>query len=126
MIDDCRLETVEALARELAAQGRDYLILTPLPAAFAEVRFLGCIEGRAVVWRLRLATLEQYQVEHGLLPTPPARARGVMDLSKEQPDCWRAQVALAVPVIDEPVVRKTIVMMRNYRALRAGCKVWGD
>lgn len=123
---DTTLTTPEALARHLDALGRDYLLLTALPAAVAEVRFVGPMQGRPVVWRLRLATLAHYQAERGPLPTPPTRPRGAMHLREEQPGCWRAEVALAVSVIDEPVVRKAIVMMRNYRALRPGLRVWGD
>jgi hypothetical protein len=125
-LSDSLPDTPPRLKARLAAEGRDWLLLTSLPAPVAEVVFVGDFQGREVVFRMRLATLTHYVEERGPLSYAGGAVRGVMDLEAQGPECWRAWVGLAVPVIDEPVVRKAIIMMRNYRALRPGLRVWGD
>jgi hypothetical protein len=114
------------LEARLAAGGPDYLVLGPLPAAAVEVCFAGPFQGQRVLWRMRLATLAAFEEEEGFLPRPPERPRGAMRIAAQEQGVWRASVGLAVGQIDEPTVRKAIVMMRNYRALRPGLRVWGD
>lgn len=119
-------ETPEILHEQLVELGRDYLLAAPLAGTVAEVRFLGRFQERTVVWRMRLMTLARCVEECGPLPRAPRIVRGAMHIEALAPACLRARVGLAVPVIDEPAVRKAIVMMRNYRALRLGWRVWGE
>jgi hypothetical protein len=35
------------------------------------------------------------------------------------------KIGLAVPMIDETIIKKTIIMMRHYRRLKAGWHEWG-
>ena len=61
------------------------------------------------------------------MPTAPDFSlRGLMIIEPESAEACRLEVALRVPAIDETVVRKAIVMMRNYRQLRIGLRTWGD
>lgn len=119
-------DTPEALKALLAKTGADFLVLTPLPDAVAEVRFTGPVAGRQVLWRMRLSTLARFLAERGRPENWPAAPRGAMHLEEQSPAVWRAHVAVAEAAIDEPVIRKAILMMRNYRALRPGLRVWGD
>ncbi len=123
---DTRLTGPRELDALLAASGEDCLLLSPLPAPVAEVRFVGSLAGRRVLWRMRLCTLDRFVEERGPARDWPASPRGAMYLEPESAQAWRAHVGLAVSVIDQPVVRKAMVMMRNYRALRPGLRVWGE
>lgn len=115
------------LRAALAAHGGDYVLLTPLPDTLAHARFIGRFQGREVVWNMRLYTLARHEQERGRVPTAPGFAlRGLMIIEPETDDTCRLEVALNVALIDEPVIRKTIIMMRNYRQLRVGLRTWGD
>jgi hypothetical protein len=75
----------------------------------AQIRFRGPFEGREVIWDatvLRLAGEGRSQfIEVGEATSPQGRA---------------LTVGLRVAVIDEPTLRKTVVMIRGYKRLRRG------
>ena len=118
---------VARLRAELQAHGGDYVILSPLPGKLAHARFLGTFEQREVVWDMHLYTLAHHEQERGRVPTADGfMLRGLMIIELASADTYHLEVALNVPVIDEPAIKKTIVMMRNYRKLRLGLRTWGD
>lgn len=118
---------VDQLRAALAAHGGDHVLLTPLPDTLAHARFIGRFQGREVVWNMRLYTLARHEQERGRVPTAPGFAlRGLMIIELESEHAYRLEVALKLPLIDEPAIKKTIVMMRNYRQLRLGLRTWGD
>jgi hypothetical protein len=122
-----RQNEVEQLRAELAVHGGDYVLLSSLPDTLAHARFIGRFQGRDVVWDMHLYTLARHEQERGRVPTAPDFSlRGLMLIEPESEHGYRLEVALNVPVIDEPAIRKTIVMMRNYRQLRLGLSTWGD
>ena len=118
---------LDRLQVELASRGSEYLLLSPLPDSVADVRFIGRFDGRDVVWEMRLYTLDRYAIERGNAPAAPdVRPRGLMVIEPLAGQTMRVEVALRLPEIGEPAVRKTIVMLRNYRRLRPGLRTWGD
>ena len=118
---------LEQLRATLAADGRDFLLLSALPDSAAHARFIGRFEGYEVVWDMRLYTLAAYAQARGALPTAPdVPLRGLMHIEASGAGVYRLEVALDVPVIDEPVLHKTLIMMRNYRQLQLGLRTWGE
>lgn len=118
---------LEQLRAELAASNGDYVLLSPVPDSVVHAQFIGRFEGCEVLWDMRLYTLARHEQERGRVPTAPNFSlRGLMIIEPESVDVCRLEVALRVPAIDETVVRKAIVMMRNYRQLRVGLRTWGD
>jgi hypothetical protein len=118
---------LEQLRVALAANGGDYVLLTSLPDTMTHAQFIGRFQGREVVWDMRLYTLARHEQEQGRVPTAPGFSlRGLMIIAPESSHIYRLEVALNVPLIDEPTIKKTIVMMRNYRQLRLGLRTWGD
>lgn len=118
---------LEQLRTALIASDGDYVLLSPVPDTIAHAQFIGMFQGREVLWDMQLYTLPRHEQERGRVPTAPNFSlRGLMIIEPDAADVYRLEVALKVPMIDETVVRKTIVMMRNYRALRLGLRTWGD
>lgn len=118
---------VEQLRAALATHGGDYVLLSPLPDTLAHAQFIGRFQGREVVWNMLLYTLARREQERGRVPTAPGFAlRGLMIIEPESEQAYRLEVALKLPLIDEPAIKKTMVMMRNYRQLRLGLRTWGD
>lgn len=100
--------------------------LSALPAGQARVRFSGPFQGAAVCWDMHLYTLECYQRERAQQRCADSRGpRPFIDISRGENGEYRLEVGLNVPVIDEPTIRKVLVMIRNYRRLRLGRHEWG-
>lgn len=120
-------DPVRALRAELSASGGDYVLYSRLPDTLGRVRFIGTFQGREVVWDMRVYTLARHEAEHGRIPVArDFRLRGLILVEPEADGLMPVEVALDVPEIDETVVRKTIVMVRNYRLLRLGLHTWGE
>ncbi|WP_297528170.1 hypothetical protein [Thiohalobacter sp.] len=100
---------VAALEAQLAVQGREFLIDDWPGPGEARIRFLGRFQGQPVVWKARLCALAADDAGPQYLDIGPAEADGVP-----------LEIGLAIPVIDEAAMRKTVIMVRNYRRLRPG------
>lgn len=115
---------LEQLRSALAQNGADYALLSALPDTRVHARFIGRFEKREVVWDMRLFTLARYEQERGKVSE--AALRGLMQIAPVAEHVYQLEVALNVPLIDEPALKKTIVMMRNYRQLHLGLRTWAD
>ena len=109
------LEDSDDLCRALAAAGTDHLVLTPLPAASARVRFLGPFGGREVAW----------DAEFIALGTGPGGTRPFIEIAPGRGDVYLLRAGLALERMDVPAVTKAVIMVRNYRRLRVGRHVFG-
>jgi len=113
----------ETFRTRLLALGSDYLCNTRLPDTSASVSFLGQFQGQHVVWNMTLATLAHY-----VLTEPDfiaAKAQGLrvspfIEIMEGLEGVYQIRVGLDLAVIDEPVIRKTIIMIRNYKRLALG------
>ena len=117
--------TLEQLSAELSAAGVEFLLFSPLPDSVAQVQFIGRFQGQAVVWNLRLFTLERYTQERGSLPTEMG-LRGLMHIAPSAEQVFELEVALDVAQVDESTIKKTMLMIQNYRQLRLGLRTWGE
>lgn len=115
---------LEQLRAALAFNGADYALLSDLPDTMARARFIGRFEGREVVWDMQLYTLPRYQQERGKIAD--IALRGLMHIAPSSEHVYQLEVALNVPMIDESTLKKTMVMMRNYRQLHLGLHTWGE
>ena len=106
------------LERELERLGRDYL-LREAGDEEARLCFTGVFEGRPVVWDCRFLTLRRA----GALG--PAAGRDFIDIGAPGRHGLSLCVALDIPAIDEPAIRKLMIMIRNYRRLRRGRHEFG-
>jgi hypothetical protein len=113
--------------RCLYSMSLDYELLSPLPDSYVHVRFSGPFQGDRVTWDLHLYTLAAYYAAH-----PREEHSGEISSASQQfmnIETGRAvdpviTVALAVSVIDEPTVRKCVIMIRNYKRLHPGWHAW--
>lgn len=101
------------LKSQLMASGSDFLCFSELPDTLAEVLFIGRFEDREVVWEMRLCS----RGEQGKL--------SFMEITPNPGGNMLLRIELAVPMIDDAIIKKTIIMIRNYRRLKAGRHEWG-
>lgn len=114
---------------ELQRQGKDFICQTTLPALSATITFVGAFQGQAVIWQMTLATLSQWQkkgsednsaTENAIFNHP------FIEIAKSEEGIFNIQVGLDLTVIDEPVIKKTIIMIRNYKRLEIGRSGFGS
>lgn len=108
---------VELLAIQLEQPGCDFICSTLLPDTSASVRFLGRFLGGIVVWDMTLTTLANYRQalnDHASAPCP------FIAIQQGSDGVYPITVGLDLPEIDEPVIKKTIIMVRNYKRLVMG------
>lgn len=114
---------IEEFETQLEKQGGDFICHTRLPDASASVSFLGSFQGRTVLWNMTLATLAHY------------RDASAVDASNIKQEIYRCPfieinagvgaiypigVGLDLEIIDGPAIKKTIIMIRNYKRLVVG------
>ena len=98
--------------------------LSPVGQEQVHVRFAGRLEDQAVVWDATLVTLAAWA--RARENDVPATARQFIEIAAPRAGVASLTVGLAVPVIDLPAVRKTVIMVRNYKRLRPGRHEYGE
>lgn len=114
---------VDAFRAQLEQLGSDYICSTGLPDTTASVLFLGQFQAQTVVWDMTLATLAHYRLAAGnVAATTESRRyiRPFIDIKESTGGACQLNVGLDLPVIDESVIKKTIIMIRNYQRLAIG------
>ena len=114
---------VEALRTRLAKLGNDYICSNRLPGTTATVSFLGQFQGQTVVWEMRLATLAHCQLAEDDAVSTSVQQRYTcpfIEVKEGVEGVYQLRVGLALAVIDEPAIKKTIIMIRNYKRLAIG------
>lgn len=108
---------VQALDIQLAQLGRDFICTSQPPANRLQVRFIGPFQGRQVVWDMQLGTLLEHRLQAHSDSTFPCP---FIEIEEGSEGVFPIKVGLDLAVIDEPVIKKTIIMVRNYKRLVIG------
>jgi hypothetical protein len=122
-----RQTPVESIAALLARSDTDYLCLSKLPDSAVRVRFLGRFQDRAVVWEAAIYTLRRYREEqgaHNAAATQMLSGRPFVDIAPATGESLQLTVGLNLAIIDAPSIKKTIIMVRNYKRSRVGRMEW--
>ena len=114
---------VAAFRIQLEKLGSDYICATRLPDATASVSFLGQFQGQTVLWNMTLATLAHYRLaESNAIPATEQKFFNCpfIEINAGIEGVFQLSVGLDLAVIDEPVIKKSIIMIRNYKRLAVG------
>ncbi len=115
--------SVEEFRVQLQKLDADFICNTPLPNNFAFVSFLGPFNGSVVRWNMSLATLQQQQrddLSHTQVSKSELVARPYIEIKQGSEGIYEVKVVLDIKSIDEAVIKKSIIMMRNYKRLIVG------
>lgn len=85
------------------------------------LRFCGPFEGREVTWDALLITLDAWQRAH----PDSTIVQNFIDVGGETAEGIALTVGVQVDRIDLPAVRKTMMMIRQYKRLRPGRHLYG-
>jgi hypothetical protein len=109
--------------REL--HGIHFTLLEPVAPRRAHFAFTGPFDGQEVVWDATLVTLDAY---HRAQP-PEARSvqrHSFMEIGHAGTNGRAVRIGLDIPAIDEAVILRAIIMMRQYKRLRVGRHEFGE
>jgi hypothetical protein len=96
----------------------------------ARIRFAGTFQGDPVIWDATIYTLTRWRRDsdqRGGQPTPgDGRApRAFIEVGPAAGSLRTITVGLPVDEVDEPVLHKTVIMVRGYKRLTAGRHEFG-
>lgn len=108
--------------------GRDFTHIEPPQADHAHVRFTGPFQGRQIIWDARIVTLEQAcrERQSGRWPGAGPGLRQFIEVGSVDNGIRTLRIGLNVERIDEPVILKAIIMIRQYKRLHEGCHEYGQ
>jgi hypothetical protein len=109
--------------QQLASHQRKFEVTTPLGEAACHLRFTGPFQGEKIIWDAYLQTLSYYVSKHSLQDQPVRQFIEVGDAGEHG---RLIQIALNLPSIDEPVVLKSLIMIRQYKRLAPGRHEFGE
>jgi hypothetical protein len=114
---------IESFSLQLQQRQADFICTTALPGSAAAVAFLGTFQGQTVLWQMTLATLQYYRQSHkvpGVTGDSSVFGKPFIEILPGQQGCHALYVGLDLGIIDEAVIKKSIIMIRNYKRLAAG------
>ena len=91
----------------------DFLMVEALQPECAHFRFTGFFQGREVIWDAELVPLRNTN-----------QSRQSVQVGEEDSADIPLKIVLDLPRITEPDILKSIIMIRNYKRLRAGRHEW--
>jgi len=114
----------ESLRKRLKATGRSFETDGPLGGECARIRFLGTLRRQEVLWQATLMTL----AHHYRRLSPADREQGVrqfIDVEPVRDGQAHISIGLNLSRIDETAVRKTLIMVRQWKRLGPGRHEYG-
>lgn len=111
----------QELQRHLAESHSDYLLQdTILPADRVRLVFAGRFNGKPVVWNACIETIEAYARHHPVDEDP----QQFIDIRRENDAYW-IHIGLNLQQIDQAVIERSMIMVRNYKRLCEGRHEYG-
>lgn len=111
---------VQELQRRLVGSHNDYLLQDELPAHRVRLLFAGPFKGETVVWNACIETIEAYAQHHRVDDDP----QQFIDIRCENEVHW-IHIGLNVQQIDQAVIERSMIMVRNYKRLSEGRHEYG-
>lgn len=105
---------------------QDYELLSPLAQPVVHVRFRGVFEHKTTIWDAYIYSLAAYAKEKRTLGDPRYPLRPFIDVGELTNVGRRINIGLALDKIEQPTIIKTMIMIRQYKRLRAGRHEFGE
>jgi hypothetical protein len=109
--------------QQLANRQQKFELLTPLGETTCHLRFTGPFQGEQIIWDAYLQTLSYYVSKHSL---QDLSARQFIEVGDSGEHGRFIQIGLNLSIIDEPVILKSLIMVRQYKRLVLGRHEFGE
>jgi hypothetical protein len=104
--------------------GVQFTLIEPALPSRTRFSFAGPFEGQETVWDATLLTLEAHHATEP--PTDRMQRRSFIEIGPATAAGRVVRIVLDVAAIDEGVILRTIIMMRQYKRLHAGRHEFGE
>jgi hypothetical protein len=109
--------------QQLANRQLRFELRTPLAQETCHVRFTGPFQGELIIWDAYLQTLSYYLNKHA---QPSQSSRQFIEVGDAGEHGRLIRIGLNLPIIDEPVILKSLIMIRQYKRLAPGRHEFGE
>ena len=96
----------------------------------ATFQFQGHFHGKPVTWQCTLQTLDHYYDEllrnKKIESNIPLTLKRFIDIHGTDSPTPSINITLDVEIIDEPTIRKSVIMVHNYKKLHEGLHEYGE
>ena len=108
--------------------GREYTHVETPQDDHVHIHFTGPFQGRQVIWDARIVTLEhECRGRQSVRPSGDGPGlRQFIEVGSADDGTRMLRIGLNVERIDEPVILKAIIMIRQYKRLHEGCHEYGE
>lgn len=123
-----RAATLNSFKKKTKKSGEGYLTLGKVPSLKLPLQFTGKLNSQEVLWDAEFQTLASYHNEYLADKSEKERAKEIVsffEVQEPEKQVAKLHVVLATPLIDEPTIKKTIIMIRCYKRLKVGKHVFG-
>lgn len=130
-------DSLDSFKKVVAKSDQNFLTFSPIPALKVHCKFLGKLADTEVLWDTTIQTLASHLQEIDKKPSAVKRSRhrktvqhteplrSFMEVEAPHKGVCKLKVVLPVPIIDEPTIKKTIIMIRCYKRLKVGHHEFG-
>lgn len=117
---------IASFKQKLANSNRDFESLSRLNGKYVHFRFVGDFMGESIIWDVHLYTLAYYVNEVAENSQPGTSIRQFIHVGDMDKAGRKIEIGLNLLHIDEPAIRKTMIMVRQYKRLAIGRHEYGE
>ena len=106
----------------------DYKIIRRDSEQSVTLAFNGVFQGREVVWEARIKTLYAWYLEQMAIAAGDGQTRSLRQFIDIRycNGIYQVDIGLNLRQIDEPSIKRAIIMMRKYKRLHTGRHEYGE
>ena len=119
-------KAVNDLQIQLQELDRDYLLVNRVSPQRVHIKFIGHFQEQQLVWNATIRTMyDYYETELKQSSDDGVELRQFIDIEKRSDGCSIGLV-LNLDKVDEAGIKKSIIMVRNYKRLSLGRHEYGE
>ncbi|WP_455206060.1 hypothetical protein [Kaarinaea lacus] len=123
------IDQIKQFKQALSAKAQDYVLHSTLPTDNAQLWFIGKLNDEEILWHATFQTSASYYSNppnSEILGMDATAAKSFISVAAAQQGVAKLHAVLAVDTIDEPTIKKGIIMIRNYKRLTVGRHDFGS
>ncbi len=111
---------------ELSSLGTDFAQLSPFNQDYQHIRFIGPFTGQDIIWDAHVYTLSYFVHQLNTLTPSSSSVHAFLEVGNENERGRKIEIGLHLPYLDVPSLKKTIIMVRQYKRLALGRYEYGN
>jgi len=118
--------TIRDFKHELTSLGADFVQLSPFDPDYQHFRFIGPYDGEEIIWDAHAYTLTYYMRKVKNHSSASTNTRAFINVGEINELGRKIEIGLHLPYLDLPSLKKTMIMVRQYKRLSLGQYEFGE